>query len=251
MKIVVFGLSISSSWGNGHATLWRGLVRALARAGHNVVFFERDVSWYANARDWHTLPGGALVLYADWNDVHGRAVREVADADVAIVTSYCPDALPARNVILDAARPLAVFYDLDTPVTLACLEAGATVPYLDGAGLSQYALVLSYTGGAALDALQMLLGARRVEALYGHVDPELHRPVAADARLRADLSWLGTWAADRQAALERLFVEPARRSPHARFVIAGAQYPDNFPWIANVHFIDHLAPAEHAAFFCS
>lgn len=251
MKIVVFGLTISSSWGNGHATLWRGLCKALARQGHEVVFFERDVAWYAGARDWTSLPGGALVLYPDWEAVATRAARELAGADAAIVTSYCPDALAARAAILDAQHPLAVFYDLDTAVTLAQLGAGQAVPWIDADGLRSYDLVLSYTGGDALAQLEDVLGARRVRPLYGHVDPDVHRPVPPEARYRADLSWLGTFAADRQAMLERLFVQPARLRQQLRFVIAGAQYPEDFPWGANVHFVRHLAPGEHAAFLCS
>src|SRR4051812_18506592 len=177
MKLVIFGLSISSSWGNGHATLWRGLCRALVRDGHRVVFFERDVPYYAQARDWNARPGVELVLHGGWQDARERAERELADADAAIVTSYCSDALAAREAILDAGRPLAIFYDLDTPVTLRRLDDGEAVPYLDAEGLRAFDLVLSYTGGAALDALRDRLGARRVETLYGHVDPDVHRPV--------------------------------------------------------------------------
>src|SRR5215471_5285339 len=109
MKIVIFGLTISSSLGNSHATLWRGLCRALIGGGHRVVFFERDVPWYADNRDCHELPGGELRLYGGWSGAVLSAQRELAGADAAIVTSYCPDALPARAAILDAARPLAVF----------------------------------------------------------------------------------------------------------------------------------------------
>jgi spore maturation protein CgeB len=251
MKIVIFGLTISSSWGNGHATLWRGLCKALARLGHDVVFFERDVAYYAQTRDWLTLPYGDLVFYSHWDDVCARAARELADADAAIVTSYCADALSARALMLDAPRPLAVFYDLDTPVTLARLEQGETVPYVGAEGLRDFDLVLSYTGGAALDLLHDVLGARRVRALYGHVDPDVHRPVPAQERYAADLSWLGTFAVDRQLALEELFVRPARLCPQLKFRVAGAQYPHDFPWSENVYFDRHLPPHEHAAFLCS
>ena len=251
MKIVVFGLTISSSWGNGHATLWRGLCGALARAGHRVVFFERDVSYYANTRDFHEIPGGDLVLYGEWDEVRGRAAREVADADVAMVTSYCPDGLPATDLVLDAAGALRVFYDLDTPVTLSRLARGEAVGYIGPRGLPDFDLVLSYTGGAALDVLAQKLGARRVVPLYGHVDPQTHRPVDPRPQYAADLSYLGTYAADRQAALESLFVEPARRLPTKKFLIGGAQYPQDFPWAANIYFVRHLPPAEHPAFFCS
>ncbi|HEY0180078.1 MAG TPA: glycosyltransferase [Dokdonella sp.] len=251
MKIVVFGLTISSSWGNGHATLWRGLCTALARLGHRVVFFERDVPYYAETRDAHALPAGTLVLYPSWRAARRRAEAELADADAAITTSYCPDALDARAAMLDAGRPLAAFYDLDTPATFARLDAGETVDYLGRDGLGMYDLVLSYAGGPALERLRSDLGARDAHALYGHVDPDLHRPVAVDARYRADLSWLGTYSADRQAALVELFVRAARARPQRRFLIGGAQYPADFPWTGNVHFVAHVPPAEHAAFLSS
>jgi spore maturation protein CgeB len=251
MKIVIFGLTISSSWGNGHATLWRGLCKALGRAGHAVTFFERDVPYYAGARDWHELPDGRLVLYREWEDARDEARRELATADVAIVTSYCPDGVIAARFIHDAARPLSVFYDLDTPVTLSRLAEGDALPWLDAAGLRHFDLVLSYTGGAALAELHDKLGARVVAPLYGHVDPDTHRPAAPLDRYRSQLSYLGTYAADRQEALEKLFVDAARARPDLRFLIGGAQYPDEFPWVANVWFVRHLPPDEHAAFFSS
>ncbi|MGN6790744.1 MAG: CgeB family protein [Rhodanobacteraceae bacterium] len=251
MKLAIFGLTISSSWGNGHATLWRGMCKALSRLGVDVVFFERDVHYYAQQRDCAAPEGATLVLYDDWQAVRAHARRELVDADAAIVTSYCPDALPARAEILDAARPLAVFYDLDSPVTIAAAREGTLLPYLDARGLRDYDIVLSYAGGPTLHALQKILQARNAHPLYGHVDPALHRPVAPSATYRSDLCWLGTWAADRQRALEALFVDAAAARPQARFTIAGAQYPIDFPWHDNIWFIRHLPPSEHAAFLCS
>ncbi|MBW3559952.1 MAG: glycosyltransferase [Proteobacteria bacterium] len=247
MKLVVFGLTVSSSWGNGHATLWRGLIRALARRGHRVVFFERDVPYYARSRDLRELPGAELVLYADWDAVRSRAACEVREADAAMVTSYCPDARAAAALV-QGGRGASVFYDLDTPVTLARLDQG--VPYLPLDGLGGFDLVLSYTGGAALEALRDELGARRTAALYGHADPEVHRPAPASGP-RADLSYIGTYAQDRQAALEALFIAPARERPDHRFVLAGASYPADFPWTNNIWFKRHLPPAEHPAFFAA
>jgi spore maturation protein CgeB len=251
MKIVVFGLTISSSWGNGHATLWRGLCRALARRGHRVVFFEHDVPYYAGNRDLLEVPGGELVLYGDWETVRPRAAEEVADAEVAMVTSYCPHGIGATELVLDAARGARLFYDLDTPVTLSRVKSGEATSYIGPHGFSGFDLVLSYTGGAALDLLQAALGARRVAPLYGHVDPEIHRPAAPLNHYQSDLSYLGTYAADRQSALETLFVEPARRRPGRRFLIGGAQYPQDFPWASNISFVRHLPPPEHPAFFSS
>src|SRR3954463_4258900 len=153
MKLVVFGLTISSSWGNGHATLWRGLVKALVRRGHRVVFFERDVPYYAGARDLWEIPGGELVLYPAWDAVLPYARSHLADADVAMVTSYCPDAVAAAALALDGPAALRVFYDLDPPVTLDGLRSGREVPYLPPDGLGGFDLVLSFTGGEALTEL--------------------------------------------------------------------------------------------------
>jgi len=251
MKIVVFGLTISSSWGNGHATLWRGLCRALARQGHRVIFFERDVRWYASTRDLFEVPGGELILYSDWEATRDGAAAHLADADVAIVTSYCPDAIAVTELVMEEKTGLAVFYDLDSPVTLAALNSGNGVNYIGPRGIADFDLVLSYTGGAALTLLRERLGARRVAPLYGHVDPDAHKEVAPAQHYRADLSYLGTYSADRQLAMEALFLAPARLRSDRRFVIGGAQYPCDFPWAENIYFVRHLPPTEHPAFFSS
>jgi spore maturation protein CgeB len=251
MKIVIFGLTITSSWGNGHATLWRGLCKALHDQGHDIEFFERDVPYYAANRDLHEGSHARIVLYPDWQAARGCAAQAVRDADVVIITSYCPDARPAAELALDAARGLRVFYDLDTPVTLARLDAGEGVDYVGPQGLGGFDLVLSFTGGGALEALRRRLGARRAAPLYGHVDPDVHRPSTPQGHYECSLSYLGTFAPDRQAALERLFVASARLRPERRFLIGGAQYPQDFPWSPNIYFVRHLPPAEHATFFSS
>lgn len=255
MRIAIFGLTISSSWGNGHATLWRGLCKALVNLGHEFIFFERDMPCYASARDWAALPpsldGSTLVLYPDWSTIEARARRELADCDAAIVSSFCFDAQAASDAIFDARHPLAVFYDLDTPVTLDALRSGKQVPYIPWRGLGDFDLVLSYTGGAALEALRSDLCAHRVRTLYGHVDPDVYRPVDPVPRYRAALSWLGAYSADRQTMLEELFVAAARQRPDQKFLIAGAHYPEHFPWSKNVYFVDPLPAEDHAAFFSS
>jgi spore maturation protein CgeB len=252
VRIVIFGLTISSSWGNGHATLWRGLCKHLVRSGHSVTFFERDVPYYAGARDLFEIPGGRLVLYGSWEDVRSIARDSVAESDAAIVTSYCADALAATELILSQGRATPVFYDLDTPITLARLQAGDPVPYIGPAGLQDFALVLSFTGGQQLfDEFRRKLGARDIRPLYGHVDADVHRPVPAKPHYRADLSYLGTYSEDRQSAVEELFVAPARVRQDLRFLIGGAQYPADFPWSSNIYFVRHLPPSEHAPFFAS
>jgi len=251
MEIVVFGLSVSSSWGNGHATLWRGLIHALARMGHRVVFFEWDAPYYAAHRDCFGLPNGELHLYAQWKDVRSLAAERLRTADVGMVTSYCPHGLEATELVLESKVPAKVFYDLDAPITLARLAEGHDVPYLGPRGLRDFDLVLSYTGGTALTELSRVLGARWVEPLYGSVDTDLHAPRPAVDRYRADLSYLGTYAAERQPALEALMLAPARRCPERKFAIGGSQYPADFPWTPNIYFHSHVPPAEHGSFYCS
>jgi spore maturation protein CgeB len=251
MKLAIFGLSISSSWGNGHATLWRGLVAGLARHGCSVIFFERDTPYYATNRDLFELPDGELVLYEGWAAIRARARRAMAEADAVIVTSYCPDALAAGAELLNCDRPLRVFYDLDTPVTLSRLERGEEVSYIGETGLRDFELVLSFTGGEALDHLRRRLGARQVAPLYGHVDVRSYGPAPPIPQYRADLSYIGTYAEDRQQRLQDLLVEPARLAPELTFVIAGAQYPRDFPWQPNIRFVRHLAPPEHPSFYAS
>lgn len=248
MKWVIFGLSVSSSWGNGHATLWRGLLRALGGAGHEIVFFERDVPYYAAHRDDWSAPGCRLVLYGDLEAIRLQALLELDGCDVAIATSYCPEG--AARLVLESRATHKVFYDLDTPVTLARLADGERVEYLPPEGLGGFDLVLSYTGGRALDGLRDRLGARVVAPLYGSVDPAVH-VATARSPWRAALSYLGTYAADRQSRFERLFLGPARRCPQRRFLLGGPQYPSGIDWPANVQRVEHVSPHQHAAFYAA
>jgi len=189
-------------------------------------------------------------LYAAWDDVVGDARRAVDGADVAMVTSYCPDAEAAANVVLGSSADLKVFYDMDAPITLDRLERGEAVEYLPSGGLAPFDLVLSFTGGRALDALRTRLGAREVAPLYGSVDPYVHRPVNVGRARRFDLTYLGTYAPERQQALDALFIEPARRGTEQQFAIAGSLYPaTGFPWQPNISYLRHLSPSEHPAFY--
>ena len=251
MKIVFFGLTISSSWGNGHATLLRGLFKALTARGHEIVFFERDVPYYAAHRDLVESPHIKLHLYHDWHEIMPTARRQLGEADVAVVTSYCPDGIDATDLVVSANVDLRVFYDLDTPVTLEAVQQGELLTYIGPRKLIDFDLVLSYTGGAALTALKDQLGARRVVPLFGSVDPEIHHPACSLSGYQADLSYLGTYAVDRQQALDEFFIQVARRLPQKRFIVGGSKYPIDFPWRQNIWYVQHVAPSAHAAFFCS
>lgn len=250
MNLVIFGLTISSSWGNGHATLWRGLCNALSRQGHRVTFFERDVPYYAQHRDLDAPASYKLSLYPDWTSVRTEALRAIGESDAAIVTSYCPDAQSATDELMRSST-IKIFYDLDTAVTLQRLHSNGSVDYIPREGLSGFDLVLSYVGGSALLDLKRCLGAKKTAPLYGSVDPEVYRPVPSSTNYESDLSYMGTYAGDRQYALDELLLRPARILPNNKFLIGGAQYPDDFPWNENVCFVRHVPPPEHPAFYSS
>jgi spore maturation protein CgeB len=255
VRFAIFGLTISSAWANGHATPWRGLLSALHRQGHACTFFERDVDYYAAHRDLTDPDFCDLVLYSDWASVLPRARATLAEADVAIVTSYCPDGLAACRLVLDAPSVLRTFYDLDTPITLAALQQhGLAVPngahYLTPELVPEFDLYLSFTGGPVLEKLKTEWGARRTAALYGSVDPSLHTRIDdPPGEFRCALGYLGTYAADRQQALDTFLIAPARERPEDRFMVVGSLYPPDIEWPSNVSTRWHLEPPLHPAFY--
>ncbi len=246
MKLVVLGLSLSSSWGNGHATTYRSLLGAVAARGHDVLFLERDVPWYRGAhRDLAEPDFCRLAFYDDLAGLEAYAA-EVAEADAVMVGSYVPEGRAVGAFAQRVARGVTAFYDIDTPVTVAALERG-TCDYLAPDLIPGYDLYLSFTGGPMLDRLAREFGSPGPRALYCCVDPDRYRPWAGAARW--DLSYLGTYSDDRQPVLERLLIEPARRAPHLRFCVAGPQYPSTIAWPANVERFEHVGPADHAEFY--
>jgi spore maturation protein CgeB len=246
MSIVFLGLSITSSWGNGHATTYRGLVRELAALGHDVHFLERDVPWYAENRDLTQVPHARVSLYRSLDELRSRFADTVRDADVVIVGSYVPDGIAVGRWVTETARGLTAFYDIDTPVTLANLDSG-TCEYLSRSLVPQYGMYLSFTGGPTLKRLERDLGSPRALPLYCSVDPELYTPEVRPQRWT--LGYMGTYSDDRQPGLDRMLLSVARRMPSAPFVVAGPQYPAHIEWPANVERIEHLGPAAHRAFY--
>lgn len=250
LKIAVFGLSITSSWGNGHATTFRSLIKALDRRGHEVVFLERDVPWYASNRDMPEPPFCDTLLYRSLHELDATRERW-ADADLVVIGSYVPQARKLLEKIRQQAPPCLSFYDIDTPVTLAKLERG-DYEYLHPDMIPLFDLYLSFTGGPSLDRLEKQWGARRARPLYCSVDPELYYPEPrTTARLQCTLGYLGTYSDDRQATVQELLVGPARQMPTERFCVAGAQYPKEITWPANVEHIDHIPPRRHRHFYNS
>lgn len=250
MRITIFGLTLSSSWGNGHATPYRAILKALHRRGHDVTFFEKDVPYYAQRRDFSACDYCNLELYQSWEEVRSRALMHARNSDVVMLASYCPDGNQIADEVLWLARPLRVFYDLDTPVTLNHLRRG-WVDHIRADQIPDFDLYLSFTGGAILEELEDRWGARLAQPLYGCVDPDVYRRVPPREEFRCDLSYMGTYAPDRQPKVDELFLEPSRRLPDHQFLLAGSLYPPDWEWGQNVRKLEHVAPADHPAFYSS
>jgi spore maturation protein CgeB len=246
MNIVILGLSITSSWGNGHATTYRALVRALALRGHDVLFLERDAEWYAGNRDLPNPPYCRTRLYDTLDQLADRHSSDIQSAHLVVVGSYVPEGIAVGNLVHRTAQGITAFYDIDTPITLARLERG-DADYLSRDQIPRYDLYLSFTGGPTLERLQAEYGARRPFALYCSVDPDLYYPEGASQAY--DLAYLGTYSDDRQPVLNRLMLESARMWSGGRFVVAGPQYPESIAWPNNVTRVTHLAPAQHRRFY--
>jgi len=250
MKLVFFGLTISSSWGNGHATPYRAIIRALNNLGHQVHFFEKDAPYYSSRRDFDTCDYCRLTIYQDWNQIRAQALAVARESDAVITASFLPEGQQINDELLELPHPLHVFYDLDTPVTLRGMAQGG-VEYVRRSQFSTFDLVLSFTGGRTLGLLQKDYGARLVQPLYGCVDPDDYRRCAPSSEFACDLSYMGTYSPDRQEKLDKLLLEPARRNSRKQFLLAGSLYPWQWQWPQNVRRIEHVAPAAHARFYSS
>jgi spore maturation protein CgeB len=248
MNYVFFGLSIASSWGNGHATTFRGLVRELAARGHEVTFYERRTEWYDANCDLPRADYCDIRRYEAWPPPDAAAA--VAEADVVVLGSYAVDGIAIADWLPGATRALLLYYDIDTPVTLEQLRGAGRTEYLRADQLARFDAVLSFGGGPVLDELRSF-GARRVEPFYCAVDAELYRPVPPDARFRCDLGYMGTYSDARQDMVDELFLAPARLCPERRFALAGPQYPPETALPANVAHFSHVSPPQHAAFHAS
>jgi spore maturation protein CgeB len=250
VKIIICGLSITSSWGNGHATTYRALVSALNTRGHQVVFFERNLEWYASNRDMPEPPFCRVHIYETWGDVSSLLRRELSDADVAVLGSYFPDGVEAAAEILDSAIPVKAFYDIDTPITVAKLKAGDE-EYLRRDHVPGFDLYFSFTGGPLLKELESKFGAKRAIPLYCSFDSSRYRLCESDSRFRCDLSYMGTYASDRQGKLHEMLCAPATQLNNRKFIVAGPQYPAHIKWPENVRRIVHVEPRLHPPFYCS
>ena len=247
MRLVVFGLTLSSSWGNGHATTYRALLKSFAARGHDITFFERDESWYADNRDLAQPDFCRLIIYKNQKDL-ARFATIIERADAIILGSFVRDGVVLADKLCATADCVTAFYDIDTPVTMAKLEKGECT-YLAPEVMPYFDLYLSFTGGPLLKRLEKRYGVKRAVPLYCSVDDTLYRPVPA--KQRWDLSYIGTYSADRQPTLTRLLIETSRLRPELKFAVAGPQYPEDIAWPANVERLEHVSPEDHPAFYAA
>ena len=251
MKLTIFGLSITSSWGNGHATTFRSLCQALDRRGHRIVFFEHNLEWYQNNRDLPCPPYCDVRIFESWDEILPMVRAELRDSDVAMVGSYFPDGIAALEEVLSSNVPVKAFYDIDTPVTVRNLKDHGRAEYLLQQHLPELDIYFSFTGGPMLKRLEEEFGTPFAVPLYCSVDPEKHRELPAEPRFACDLSYMGTYAADRQPKIDELLCAPARRLGNKKFIVAGPQYPSAIEWPENVQRIMHLGPRHHAGLYSS
>ena len=251
MKIVIFGLAITSSWCNGHATTFRALCRALHARGHRMVFFEHDTEWYAHNRDLPEPDFCDVRIFDSWDNVLPFARAELLDCDIALVGSYFPDGIAAISIVLDSSAPLKAFYDIDTPITVAQLRETGRTPYLLQEQVPGFDVYFSFTGGPMLKEIENRFGTRLAVPLYCSFDPQQYRRFPLNQRFACDLSYMGTYAPDRQPKIEEFFCAPARLLPGRTFILAGPQYPKAIRWPANVRRITHLNPRWHSRLYSS
>lgn len=251
MNIVIFGLSITSSWGNGHATTFRALARALHERGHRIVFFEKDVEWYASNRDLPEPGFCELKLYTNWHDVLPSVRRALDASDVAMVGSYFPDGIAAMDAMLESKVPVRTFYDIDTPITIASLRERGATDYIRTDQLPALDVYFSFTGGPLLAEIENCFAVRRAAPLYCSFDPERYRAYPRSSRFSCAMSYMGTYAPDRQPKLEQFLFGAASLMPDRQFIVAGPQYPRSIHFPRNVRHIVHLNPRWHPHLYSS
>lgn len=252
LDIAFFGSSLVSAYWNGAATYYRGIIRALARRGHRITFYEPDAYGRQEHRDIADPPWARVVVYAgDGSDGVARALEAARGADLLVKASGIGVFDPLlERAVLEVRRPdaLVAFWDVDAPATLDRLAEDPADPFREL--IPKYDLVFTYGGGDPVVQAYHRLGARRCEPVYNALDPETHHPVPPNPRFEADLGFLGNRLPDREERVDRFFLEAARARPDRRFVLGGSGWGDkDLP--PNVDYVGHVYTRDHNAFNCT
>ena len=251
MKIAFYGSSLVSSYWNGAATYYRGILKALHARGYAIIFYEPDAFDRQQHRDIDPPPYAKSVVYPATIDAMNAVLAEAADADIVVkangVGVFDAELLAG---ILRHARPdaLKIFWDVDAAATLDEMRADASHPVLQA--LPALDMVLTYGGGPPVIDAYTGFGAARCIPVYNALDPDTHHPVPRDARFACDLAFLGNRLPDREARVEEFFLRPAARLPDQSFLIGGNGW-ESKAMPANVRHRGHVYTAEHNAFNCT
>lgn len=253
LRIAFFGSSLVSSYWNGAATYYRGLLRALAARGHIITFYEPDAYDRQKHRDIADPPWARVVVYSGQDE--RSALHQVQAAAQSHDVMVKASGVGVYDTLLEQAVPasvrgsqLAVFWDVDAPATLERMRADTTDPFR--ARVGKYHIVFTYGGGQPVVSAYQDFGARLCVPIYNALDPETHHPVPPQASYEADLSLLANRLPDREARVREFFLEPARRLPGRKFLLGGSGWPDAFEQ-TNIEVLGHVPTAQHNAFNCS
>lgn len=248
LRFAFFGSSLVSSYWNGACTYYRGIIRSLHERGHSSCFYEPRAYERQEHRDIPDPDWAGVVVYEP--EEAEAMVRRAADVDVIVKTSGVgvnDDVL--ERAVADLEGPqLKIFWDVDAPATLASVEEQPDDPFREL--VSRYDLVLTYGGGEPVVSRYEALGARACIPVYNALDPTTHHPVAADPRLRADLSFLGNRLPDREARVDEFFLRAAAQATNRTFLLGGSGW-EGKPMTPNVRWIGHVGTEQHNALNCS
>lgn len=248
MRVAFYGSSLLSSYWNGAATYYRGLLAALSRRGYDITFYEPDAFDRQQHRDIDPPDWASSRVYPATPQGLAAVLAEARSAEVVVKASgvgVFDDELLAG--IMRESRPdaIRIFWDVDAPATLAELRRNSEHPLRRA--LPRLDAVLTYGGGPPVVAGYRDLGARHTEPVYNALDPTTHHPVQPDPRYSADLAFLGNRLPDREARVEEFFFAPARSAPDKQFLIGGNGWePQHLP--QNVRHLGHVYCRDHNAF---
>ena len=248
MKIAFYGSSLLSSYWNGAATYYRGVLSALARRGHEIVFYEPDAFDRQAHRDIEPPDWAKVVVWPATPEGLRAVVAEAPQADVVVKASgvgVFDDELVAQTMRAARKEALRIFWDVDAPATLAEIRSRPGHPISEA--FDEIDLVLTYGGGDPVVNAYEGLGARRCVPVYNALDPSSHHPVPPDPRFACDLAFLGNRLPDREARVETFFLEPAARLPERAFLLGGSGW-EHRSLPANVRHLGHVYTRDHNAF---
>jgi spore maturation protein CgeB len=251
MKIAFYGSSLLSSYWNGAATYYRGILKALASHGYDITFYEPDAFDRQQHRDIDPPEWARSVVYPATEHGLRSVLAEAGAADIVVKANGVGvfDRELLEGVIAQS-RPdaLRIFWDVDAAATLDEMRGDASHPVLRA--LPDLDMVLTYGGGPPVIDAYTGFGAARCEPVYNALDPETHHPTRPDARFSADLGLLANRLPDREARIEEFFLRPAADLVGYSFLLGGNGWHDKgIP--ANVRAIGHVGTGDHNAFNCT